>query len=88
MIKESTYYQSLPQEIKDVLAVFTEEEMAKLSSFTDHLGNFVGIGFTDEVTGKYTKFADPVKYDALLVLEKRLLQDLEQIQKERQGFFR
>lgn len=59
-----------PPHVRPILEAFTDEELDKLSiNFAWETGEFLGIGFISEDTGKMTKFANLGKAAAVLVLE-------------------
>lgn len=63
------YRETLPPNVKEALAVFTEEELGELKAFINQeTGNFDCIGFVGP-GGKVTKYANVEKYKALIILE-------------------
>lgn len=70
----------ISSEVYKALAVFTDEEIALLNRYyLDTTGEFWGIGFVNDVTGKVTKWANLAKYNALLVLEEACRQECSRI---------
>ena len=61
-----------PQYIRDVLNVFTDEEIEKLGAFIYETGEFAGFGFVGP-GGKFCRHADPAKNSAITMLERQWL---------------
>lgn len=57
----------VPEEVKEALRVFTEEERESLNAFLID-AEFAGVGFVSE-EGLFTQYADTVRANATLVLE-------------------
>jgi hypothetical protein len=65
-----------PPELAQAWQLFTEEEVRSLyMAFSDETGEFEGVGFSG-VEGKFTRFANLEKYQALMVIEEQCRREL------------
>lgn len=67
----------LPQQAIDLLMVFSEEERDSLIAwYDDDTREFSGIGFVNKETELATKFSEPQKAAAIVLLEKMYREEI------------
>jgi hypothetical protein len=73
------YPKNMSLKARETLDLFTDEEVASLTAFYDgDTSEFLGIGFINEY-GKWSKFANKEKTDAIAVLDEEYQKELGEI---------
>lgn len=76
MLDRSQLPKDVPEEVIQAMQVFTDEELLGLSAYYEQETNlFWGIGFIGP-GGKVTKYANPDKYAAMMVMEDEIRKEL------------
>jgi len=76
------YPRDISEKSREALDIFSDEELESLRAFYDvDTGGFEFLGFVG-LGGKVTQFADPIKAEALAIIEEAYREELKTRNKE------